>query len=307
MTPQVGAKMSAQSSQGKFRSSNTAASAFGQQMAQYVNRRNTDVVQINAQQTAAPTSSGVSADTEAKLAELREIGANADYTGMSYSEIYKAIWDRYNEASDGKLGMNAFYSPPLNKDIPAINNQLSKELQLHIYTPLEKELEEELGFTKQENRAAFQEHFIERRNAIHAEAMGYGGMNYEETEQAIVEKYKGKTSLQDFLEMQGELYETGVLWHKLGGFDRLGEYYTKLDMQINLTYFHDSYVHETPMEPEQYNAALSKGFDPTSFFSDLKQTIDRSTYMYYNRGYDVKDQLLQDVDSIWALYQTSTQ
>ena len=312
-------KASAQSSQGQFRTSGVASATFGRQMlelqetvTQYANRRSQDVVQIQARvpgnQYAAnppesPSSSGVSASTEAKLAELREIAKNADYTGMSYSEIYKTIYDRYNEASGGKLKASAFFNPPGDSDIIAIKNQLDQELKLHIYTPLEKELEQELGFSKQENRAEFQNHFIERRNAIYAEALGYGGMNYDEIEKAIVEKYKEKDSLQDFLEMQGELNKTGVLLHKLGGVDRLGEYYSSLNMQINLTYFRDTYVFEHPLEPGQYEATLLKHFEPVSFFSDLKRTILSTTYTHYDRGYDVKNQVLQDVDWMMSLFQ----
>ena len=116
-------------------------------------------------------------------------------------------------------------------------------------------------------------------------------------------KYKGKNSLQDFLEMQGELNDTGVLWHKLGGSDRLGEYYSSLNTQINLTYFYDNYVYEYPLEPGQYESTLLKRFEPASFFSDVKQTILRSTYMHYNLGYDVKAQVLQDVDWMMSLFQ----
>ena len=190
-----------------------------------------------------------------------------------------------------------------DSDIGTIKNQLGQELRLHIYTPLEKELEQELGFTNQENRAEFQKHFIERRYTVRAEALGYGGMSYDEIEKAIVEKYKGKNSLQDFLEMQGELNDTGVLWHKLGGSDRLGEYYSSLNTQINLTYFYDNYVYEYPLEPGQYESTLLKRFEPASFFSDVKQTILRSTYMHYNLGYDVKAQVLQDVDWMMSLFQ----
>lgn len=298
--------MAAQSSQGRFRTSNSMPAAFGRQLAelqktvtQYTNRRNQDIVQIST----SSFSSEVSASTEAKLAELREIAKNADYTGMSYSEIYKTIYDRYNEASGGQLGAYAFYNPPWDSDIGTIKNQLGQELRLHIYTPLEKELEQELGFTNQENRAEFQKHFIERRYTVRAEALGYGGMSYDEIEKAIVEKYKGKNSLQDFLEMQGELNDTGVLWHKLGGSDRLGEYYSSLNTQINLTYFYDNYVYEYPLEPGQYESTLLKRFEPASFFSDVKQTILRSTYMHYNLGYDVKAQVLQDVDWMMSLFQ----
>lgn len=45
----------------------------------------------------------VSNATHAKLKKLREINEQADYTGMSPEEIYKTIWDRYNEAFDGNM------------------------------------------------------------------------------------------------------------------------------------------------------------------------------------------------------------
>ena len=45
----------------------------------------------------------VSNATQAKLKQLAELDAQADYTGMSPDEIYAEIWNRYNEAFDGNM------------------------------------------------------------------------------------------------------------------------------------------------------------------------------------------------------------
>jgi hypothetical protein len=45
----------------------------------------------------------VSNATHAKLKQLAEMDAKADYTGMSADEIYAEIWNRYNEAFDGDM------------------------------------------------------------------------------------------------------------------------------------------------------------------------------------------------------------
>ena len=57
-----------------------------------------DVPQAADSNAILPTDS-----TEVKLEKLRRIAETADYTGMSYGEIYKTILDRYQQAFDGKF------------------------------------------------------------------------------------------------------------------------------------------------------------------------------------------------------------
>ena len=293
--------MAAQSSQGQFRTSNSMQAAFGQQLAelqktvtQYTNRRNQDVVQIST----SSFSSEVSASTEAKLAELREIAKNADHTGMSYGEISAAIWNRYNDAFGGNLGA---FSIAGDEEMGIINNQYVEEIRQYVENPLKEDLAKELGFTQQENRAEFQKYFLPRLNEINREKLGYDGMTDDETEAAILEKYKGKDSILDFLNMQAELRITGVLRNKMGE-EAYGQYYGTLCRQVDKTYFPQHYLDQIPFKPgEKYNTFLQK-FDPDFFFSEMKSGVQRSTFRYFN--YDVKGALLQSIDLAWSMYQT---
>nr|WP_326175637.1 hypothetical protein [uncultured Oscillibacter sp.] len=45
----------------------------------------------------------VSSATHAKLKQLAELNAQADYAGMSPDEIHAEIWNRYDEAFDGNM------------------------------------------------------------------------------------------------------------------------------------------------------------------------------------------------------------
>lgn len=309
-------KASAQSSQGQFRTSGAASATFGRQMlelqetvTQYANRRSQDVVQIQARvpgnQYAAnppesPSSSGVSASTEAKLAELREIAKNADYTGMSYGEISAAIWNRYNDAFDGNLGA---FSIAGDEEMCIINNQYVEEIRLYVETPLKEELANELGFTQEENRAEFQKYFRPRLDEINREKLGYDGMTDDETEAAILEKYKGKDSILDFLNMQAELRITGVLRNKMGE-EAYGQYYGTLCRQVDQTYFPQNYIDRIPLVPgEKYNVFQQK-FDPDFFFSEMKSAVQQSTFRYFS--YDVKGVLLKSIDLAWSICKPST-
>ena len=58
-------------------------------------RRTTD---IDVPQAADPNEILPTDSTEVKLEKLRRIAETADYTGMSYGEIYKTVLDRYQQA-----------------------------------------------------------------------------------------------------------------------------------------------------------------------------------------------------------------
>lgn len=76
----------------------------------------------------------VSNAPHAKLKQLAEINAQADYTGMSPDEIYAEIWNRYNEAFDGNMiTIRAYIAGPAEWTV--IGNQFQNEIRSHIYTP----------------------------------------------------------------------------------------------------------------------------------------------------------------------------
>ena len=133
--------------------------------------------------------------TQAKLAELREIDAKADYAGMTNTEIYKAIWDRYNAAFDGNMPAIRIGAYPGAATISLGGGQYEVGI-----------LEQFLGEVAR-NGSSY---------TVHSEAMGYEGMSYAEIEALILNKYEGKNTAIDFLNMTGELQLSGVLTNKLG-------------------------------------------------------------------------------------------
>ena len=130
--------------------------------------------------------------TEVKLEKLRRIAETADYTGMSYGEIYKTILDRYQQAFDGKfLAMASGFVGGSDRD--SICHQFAREMDQAVYHPLYREIEAETGLRY--GQPAFQDYWCEYyKFELGAEALGYGGMSPEEIEKAISEKYASKNT-----------------------------------------------------------------------------------------------------------------
>lgn len=162
----------------------------------------TSTVAVNNDTTILPTDS-----VEVKLEKLKKIGETADYTGMSYSEIYTTIWNRYNDAFDGNL--SAILSPisavPMNWS--DIANQFRKETYKLIFQPLRQEFEEQGRLEGGEFYDKDDTYIMQCISDIRSAPLGYSGMSFAEKEQAIYEKYKGKNTYIDFLNMQGELLD----------------------------------------------------------------------------------------------------
>lgn len=127
------------------------------------------------------------ADTQAKLDNISAAIKDTDYSGMTKAEIYADIEKRYTDAFDDYYAARVAFSGC--QEYQMINNQFVTEVHNHI------------GIW-------YPDTVIEAR--------GYSGMNYEEIEAAIKEKYAGKTGFVDQLNLFSELYTSGVLSNKYG-------------------------------------------------------------------------------------------
>lgn len=152
--------------------------------------------------------------TETKLEKLSQIIASVDYTGMSYTEIYCDIWDRYNAAFGGN--MSAITSGLWKGDNwYGINNHFVDETCKYVYNPLDREIWKDSQLRSRDKGYA-EEYIAHGGKNFRAAALGYQVDNFEDCELAIRLKYAGKNTFLDFLNMQGELFATGVMDYKLG-------------------------------------------------------------------------------------------
>jgi hypothetical protein len=122
-----------------------------------------------------------------KLAELRRIHEEFDYSGMDRAEAYVTIEKRFEEAfpEEFHIAMN-FNS--LSPEYCRILSEFGR--QRPSYTG-----EDSMGYN-QLNKYR-----------------GYEGMSYEEIEETICAKYEGKNTVRDKLNLIGELFESGVMLH----------------------------------------------------------------------------------------------
>jgi len=125
-------------------------------------------------------------DTQARLDDISEAIKNTDYSGMTSAEIYVDIEKKYENAFDDFYMTKALAAC---KDHIMINDQFLNDIHNNV------------GKTTL---------------ALINEARGYAGMSYDEIENAIKEKYAGKTGFIDQLNLFGELFSTGVLFNKFG-------------------------------------------------------------------------------------------
>ncbi len=128
------------------------------------------------------------AETQAKLDKVAAAGRAVDYSGMTKTEIYAEIENRYKDAFDDYF---------IAKSVCATKEQVMMLNQLNT------ELTEKVGLSN----INFE--------MIH-EARGYSGMSMEEIEASIKEKYAGKTSFIDQMNLFGELFCSGIISNKYG-------------------------------------------------------------------------------------------
>lgn len=231
----------------------------------------------------------VSNATHAKLKQLAELNAQADYTGMSPDEIYAEIWNRYDEAFDGNMiAIRGCVAGPA--EWGEIGYQFYTEVTHHIFNPAvhtaSKEAAERDGKLyaerSYEERAALDNSCLDKATKVVNDAMmktlGYDGMSFDQREAAIREKYAGKNTTLDFLNMQSELSMSGVLQHKMG--DRADTYLAMMRVQFDEAFNPNSVYnvgHEkcSLMTADQWYRVADQPFDTAQFAASMKENLHR--------------------------------
>ena len=240
--------------------------------------------------------------TQVKLAKLQQMAEEADYTGMSYGEIYTAIWKRYDQAFDVNWA-SIRWLPSIQEEGDLATYYFRMEVDRNISTPLMREFKAETGinvmsWTKEEwpqherDMQTYRDYVLSKYGNLDAQVLGYGDMTTGEMEQAIYKKYEGKDTLRDFLNMQGELFHAGVMANKLG-VDGSNAYWKVMNQQLIKTYFFDDYMNTTAMNISQarWDAVLEGKFDAHAFATDMRETVKSSSWSFdmekiINKGID---------------------
>ncbi|MCL1809751.1 MAG: hypothetical protein FWG42_08350 [Clostridiales bacterium] len=137
--------------------------------------------------------------TLAQLADLRKAAENSNYAGMTLAQVYKEIFDRYNNAFNGNIHAIACFVETC-LEWGDINNQFVTELDSTF-------------------KSFFRENPSVTQRGAYNEMMGYAGMAFSEIEAAITEKYGGDGSVAGFMNMIGEMMRSGTLDNKMGYID----------------------------------------------------------------------------------------
>ena len=232
----------------------------------------------------------VSNATCAKLKQLAELDTQADYTGMSPDEIYAEIWNRYDKAFDGNMiAIRGCVAGP--SEWGEIGYQFYTEVTRHIFNPAAnaawKEGVELDGrpYTEwtYEEKTDLDRLCVEKADKIVHDAMmktlGYDGMSFDERETAIREKYAGKNTTLDFLNLQSELSMSGVLIHKMG-MDRADTYLAMMRIQFDEAFNPNSIYnvgHEkcSMMTADQWYRVADQPFDTAQFAAVMKDNLHR--------------------------------
>lgn len=219
----------------------------------------------------------VSSATHTKLKKLREINEQADYTGMSPEEIYETIWNRYNEAFDGNMiAITACIAGPA--EWGPVNNQFIDEITEHIVNPaIRAAYDVGEGQTKTHEEIVTDAHHV--AGDARRKLLGYYGKSYEEMEAEIKEKYAGKNTNLDFLKMQSELEQSGVLYHRMG-YDNGRTYCYMLKHQFDIAFNPNSIYtvgHEKSdfMTADQWYRVADQPFDADRMATAMKDNLDR--------------------------------
>ncbi|WP_300757826.1 hypothetical protein [uncultured Oscillibacter sp.] len=280
----------------KTMASTAPSKTFGQVMAQTQDRYVPSAPPPRAEpefsvaERTRPYGVTVSNACHAKLKQLAELDAQADYTGMSPDEIYAEIWNRYDEAFDGNMiAIRGCVAGP--SEWGEIGYQFYTEVTRHIYNPAIsaawKEGVELDGrpYTEwtYEEETALDRLCVEKADKIVHDAMmktlGYDGMSFDEREAAIREKYAGKNTTLDFLNLQSELSMSGVLIHKMG-MDRADTYLAMMNNQFERAFNPNYYMivgHEKSsfMTADQWYRVANQPFDTAQFAAAMKDNLHR--------------------------------
>ena len=232
----------------------------------------------------------VSNATHAKLKQLAELNAQADYTGMSPDEIYSEIWNRYDEAFDGNMiAIRGCVAGPAEWSV--INQQFYAEIRRHIFNPaiiaarkegLEMDGRPYTEWTDAEMDALDSSSNLKACKTVNnalMKVLGYDGMSFDEREAAIREKYAGKNTTLDFLNMQSELDLSGVLRHKMGEHPS-GTYLAILDNQFERAFNPNYYMtvgeeKSSFMTADQWYRVANQPFDTAQFAVAMKDNLHR--------------------------------
>jgi len=211
---------------------------------------------------------------EVKLTKLQEIAENTQYPGMTGTEIYKTIWDRYNDAFGGN--MSAILSGLASFDEwNKISSQFRKEINSSY--PVDRTL----------------------HHAAHAAILGYDGMSPNEIEAAIAKKYEGKNSVLDFLNMYGELRNAGVLDSKLGGWEESLEFTLRVRHWFHFAAGLDQ--GSIKVSQEKRDSVLEADFNGVGFFGSLMNITSDNSDKIFSRsvGSGVRTEMLDTVKSVY--------
>jgi len=224
----------------------------------------------------------ISNATYAKLKQLAEIDKQADYTGMSSDEIHAEIWKRYDEAFDGNMvAITAGIAGPA--EWSAVNNQFVYEILNHIVYPEERAALKASGAadaSSYEEKRALEISCNQKAHQVATHGLwkisGCEGMSFEEREMAIKEKYAGKNTTLDFLKMQNELKQSGVLRHKMG--DKADTYCAMIGIQFDRAFNPDSidrvgYEKSSFMTVDQWYRVANQSFDTAKFGAAMKEHL----------------------------------
>ena len=231
-----------------------------------------------------------------RLAKLQIIADNVDYSGMDYEEIHSTIWNRYNDTFGGNLmaiTSRGCFSGTC--EWAAINNQVNDELTQAVWLPIEREIYRATGL--HEGDEGYGDYYLEHYGRISDTTFGYAGMSYDEKEAAIYEKYAGKNTLIDFMNMQGELWRTGVLSNKMG--DATTSYLDIVDMQLTQHFFPEHFLYGDKVTQEQWNSLFDTEFDVRGFYGEVKEAIKHMTFD--NWSFDIQGALLDGADHMLAM------
>ena len=236
--------------------------------------------------------------TLVKLVKLKEIAANTDFSGMSYTEIYTNLWKSYDDAFGGN--MPAIMSGlAQSQEKHSIHNQFMDDYEKYVSQPLRTQIFQETGcvYGTDAYREVVKEYIGDTTESpFDSIALGYGGMSIEEKEAAIYQKYAGKNTLQDFLNMQGELWKTGVLKHKMGGASVVFQYRNILDQQLEWHFFPDNMLSMENITQSQWDSVYNTSFDAVSFLTEMKDAIKHMSFS--NFDFNVEEVLSQGIDDL---------
>ena len=216
---------------------------------------------------------------------------------MSYTEIYTNLWKCYDDAFGGN--MPAITSCiALGQELSSVNNQFIDETGKYVRIPLRNQIYQETGcvYGTDAYNEIKKEYIGDKTEFPFASvALGYSGMSFEEKEAAIYQKYAGKNTLQDFLNMQGELFQTGVLDNKMG-FSGSFQYQCILSQQLAWHFFPDKMLAMENITQAQWDSVYNMPFNAVSFLTEVKDAIKHMTFS--NFDFNVEEVLSQGIDDL---------